>query len=98
MPKGAATVLRLITEAADHKAAHDSKHTLKEHKPLGENSGKEKEKHVPEVQSNKEKEPGGNKPPLRRESPDVRNEKENATGQKVKPKPQVSSSSWLSLI
>ncbi|KAF1404616.1 E3 ubiquitin-protein ligase RBBP6, partial [Spheniscus magellanicus] len=85
---------------SDHKAAHDSKRTLEEHKPLDKNSGKEKEKHVPEVKSNKEKEPGGNKPPLRQESPEVKNEKENVTGQNdksvVKPKPQVSSSSRLS--
>ncbi|NXH78664.1 RBBP6 ligase, partial [Hydrobates tethys] len=85
---------------SDHKAAHDSKRTLEEHKPLDKNSGKEREKHVPEVKSNKEKEPGGNKPPLRQESPDVKNEKENVTGQNdknvVKPKPQVSSSSRLS--
>ncbi|NWH48468.1 RBBP6 ligase, partial [Fregata magnificens] len=85
---------------SDHKAVHDSKRTLEEHKPLDKNAGKEKEKHVPEVMSNKEKEPGGNKPPLRRESPDIKNEKENLTGQSnksvVKPKPQVSSSSQLS--
>ncbi|NXJ46738.1 RBBP6 ligase, partial [Spizaetus tyrannus] len=85
---------------SDHKAAHDSKRTLEEHKPLDKNSGKEKEKHVPEVKSNKEKEPAGNKPPLRQESPDVKNEKESMTGQNdksvVKPKPQVSSSSRLS--
>ncbi|XP_059690764.1 LOW QUALITY PROTEIN: E3 ubiquitin-protein ligase RBBP6-like [Gavia stellata] len=85
---------------SDHKAAHDSKCILEEHKPLDKNSGKEKEKHVPEVKGNKEKEPDGNKPPLRDESPGVRNEKENVTGQNdrsvVKPKPQVSGSSWLS--
>ncbi|NWQ92572.1 RBBP6 ligase, partial [Burhinus bistriatus] len=84
---------------ADDKAAHDSKRTLEEHKPLDKNS--EDEKHVPpEVKSNEEKEPGGNKPPLRQESPDVKNEKENVTGQNdgnvVKPNPPVSSSSWLS--
>ena len=52
---------------SDHKAAHDSKRTSEEHKPLGKNSGKEKEKHVPEEKSNKAKEAGGNKAPLRQE-------------------------------
>ncbi|NXL60611.1 RBBP6 ligase, partial [Chordeiles acutipennis] len=85
---------------SDHKAAHDSKRTLEEHKPPDKNSGKEKEKHVPEVKSNKEKEPSGTKPPLKQESPDVKNEKESVAGQNdksvVKPKPQASSSSRLS--
>ncbi|NXW11230.1 RBBP6 ligase, partial [Fregetta grallaria] len=84
---------------SDHKAAHDSKRTLEEHKPLDKNSGKEREKHGPEVKSNKEKEPGSNKPPLRQELPDVKSKKGNVAGQNdksvVKPKPQVSSSSWL---
>ncbi|NXV45909.1 RBBP6 ligase, partial [Uria aalge] len=84
----------------DHKAAHDSKRTLEEHKPPDKNLGKEKEKHVAEVKSNKEKEPGVTKPPVKQESPDVKNEKENVTGQNdknvVKPKPQVSTSSRLS--
>ncbi|NXW31844.1 RBBP6 ligase, partial [Phaetusa simplex] len=84
----------------DHKAPHDSKRILEEHKPPDKNLGKEKEKHVAEVKSNKEKEPGVTKPPVKQESPDVKNEKENGTGQNdknvVKPKPQVSTSSRLS--
>ncbi|KAK2533358.1 E3 ubiquitin-protein ligase RBBP6-like protein [Columba guinea] len=85
-------------EQSDHKAAPDYKCTLEQHKPLAKNPGKEKEKHVSEVKSKKEKEPGGNTPPLGQESLDVKNE--NVTGQNdpsvVKPKPQVSSSSHLS--
>ncbi|NWR66525.1 RBBP6 ligase, partial [Bucorvus abyssinicus] len=84
----------------DHKAAHESKRAAEEHKPPDKNLGKEKEKHVPEVKSTKEKEPAGPKPPLKQESPDVKTEKENVAGQTdkavVKPKPQVSSSSRLS--
>ncbi|NXN31131.1 RBBP6 ligase, partial [Nycticryphes semicollaris] len=85
----------------DHKAAHDAKRTVEEHKPQDKNAGKEKEKHVAEVKSNKEKEPVVNKPPVKQESPDVKNEKENnVAGQNdksvVKPKPQVSASSRLS--
>ncbi|NXW83467.1 RBBP6 ligase, partial [Alopecoenas beccarii] len=82
----------------DHKAAPDYKCTSEQHKPLAKNQGKEKEKHVPEVKSKKEKEPGGNIPPLRQEPLEVKNE--NVTTQNdpsvIKPKPQVSSSSQLS--
>ncbi|NXI67652.1 RBBP6 ligase, partial [Anseranas semipalmata] len=87
---------------SDHKTTHDSKRSLEEHRPLDKNSEKEKEKdkHVSEIKSNKEKESGCNKPSLRQESPDAKNEKENMTGQNdkngVKPKPQVSNPSRLS--
>ncbi|NXW56042.1 RBBP6 ligase, partial [Eurystomus gularis] len=86
----------------EHKAAHDSKRAAEEHKPLDKTAGKEKEKHVPEVKSSKEKEPAGSKPPVKQESPDVKIEKEKKeeTGQNdksvVKAKPQASSSSRLS--
>ncbi|KAM6032861.1 LOW QUALITY PROTEIN: E3 ubiquitin-protein ligase RBBP6-like [Theristicus caerulescens] len=88
-------------QQSDRKAARDSKRPLEDPtQTRDENAGKEKEKQVPEVKSNEEKEPGGDKPPLRQESPGVKNEKENATGQSnksaVEPKPQVSSSSQLS--
>ncbi|NWX08114.1 RBBP6 ligase, partial [Caloenas nicobarica] len=83
---------------SDHKAAPDYKRTLEQHKPLAKTPGKETEKHVPEVKSEKEKEPGGNIPPLRQEALDVKNE--NVTSRNdpsvVKPEPQVSSSSQLS--